>query len=172
MHLLMWYDALNCRAHYTIMLCLQLSQLLPLVKSGRLVVPGYCEPLVAADGFKMFLTRRLCMCYQLFCSLWPHCSRLSQDGCKVFVSGSSLLSVLEGHVTSIRVPQYSKEEIVQVGVYCCPCYMCVLCTDIVQYLSCNGVTSWSVGVYSDTIKWSCWFTQAKKVVWSIIPIHP
>ena len=45
-----------CNNYYVF--SLQISLLLPLVKAGRLSLPGYYEPVIAANNFKLFVTQR------------------------------------------------------------------------------------------------------------------
>ena len=61
----------------------------------------------------------VCVCVCVCAVMSELLPRLGQDGRKLFASNSSLVSVLEGHVTTITVPQYTDEEVAIVSVGPC-----------------------------------------------------
>jgi midasin len=75
-----------------------ISLLLPLVKTGRLNLPGYYEAVVAARDFKLFLTQRT-----------------TSTGCPEaghMVAG--LLKVLEDHSVTLTLPPHTTDDIEKV----------------------------------------------------------
>jgi midasin len=75
-----------------------ISLLLPLVKTRRLNLPGYYEPVVSARDFKLFLTQRTA----------------STGGLEAGHMVAGLLKVLEDHSVTLTLPPHTTDDIEKV----------------------------------------------------------